>query len=77
MRARISDYDREKGFGFGVPLDGTDDVFIHRRNLPQGRRFANRGDEVEYELGTFNGRAVAVNIKFVHLAPPQPLKTGR
>jgi CspA family cold shock protein len=52
MRGTIKKIVRDKGFGFIVPDDGSDDVFFHRSRLGPKMQFEDlrEGDEVEFQL---------------------------
>ena len=63
--ATVLSFDRRKGYGFLLPDDLTADVFVHRNDLPPGRRYLNPNDRVDYEIGQRNGRPVAVNVTVV------------
>lgn len=55
-------YNRQRGFGFLLPDDGSNDVFVNVAELPADHKFLAEGDRVEYSIGQFNGRRVAVNV---------------
>jgi len=60
-------FDRKKGIGFVTPAEGTEDVFIHRRNFTKdsetGKTFVlDEGDTIYFNLGTHEGRATAIEI---------------
>ena len=65
MNATVLSYSRIRGWGFALPEDGTNDVFLHRSNLPNARKYLNEGDRISYELGERNGRPLALNIQFI------------
>lgn len=52
MRGSIKKIVGEKGFGFIVPDDGSDDVFFHRSRLAPKVLFEDlrEGDEVEFQV---------------------------
>ncbi len=52
MTGRIKKIVREKGFGFVVPDDGSDDVFFHRSRLGPKMQFEDlrEGDEVQFQV---------------------------
>lgn len=72
--ATVLCFDRAKGWGFALPDDGSNDVFLHRSNLPNERKFLNAGDRIEYQLGERNGRPLALDIRL--LAPAPSLSNG-
>jgi len=53
-----------KGFGFITKQDGSGDVFVHFRQIKDGRKTLNIGEKVTYTLGTNpkTGRSVAENV---------------
>jgi CspA family cold shock protein len=52
VRGTIKKIARDKGFGFIVPDDGSDDVFFHRSRLAPKHHFEDlrEGDEVEFQV---------------------------
>ena len=52
MTGTIKKIVREKGFGFIIPDDGTDEVFFHRSRLGAKTQFEDlrEGDEVEFQV---------------------------
>ena len=53
-----------KGYGFIVPDDGEQDVFVHISAVEQaGMGTLNEGQKISYELETEGGKTSAVNLK--------------
>jgi len=45
-------FSERKGYGFIVPDDGSDDLFVHHSEiLPEGEALLSEGQKVEYEIG--------------------------
>ena len=72
-------FSSEKGFGFIVPNDGGNDVFVHQTQIhAQGFRSLAEGEDVEFEVDIDpNGRPRAIAVtgpdgSFVQGAPRQP-----
>lgn len=60
-------FNKVKGYGFIVPTDGGEDVFIHVTTLEKaGMKRLEEGQEVEYEAEIKDGRLRAVNITGEH-----------
>lgn len=43
-------FNTQKGFGFIIPDDGTQEIFVHTSNVV-GRQTLNEGQKVEYAEG--------------------------
>jgi CspA family cold shock protein len=53
-----------KGFGFIMPDDKGNDVFVHITALERaGLQSLNDGQKISYELASNKGRVSAVNLK--------------
>lgn len=65
LNATVLSFDRRRGIGWAVPDDGSNDVFIHRSNLPPERRYLNENDRISYEMGEYAGRPCAKNVQFI------------
>ena len=45
-------FNEKKGYGFIVPDDGGDDLFVHHSGIEaEGRTSLDEGQKVEYEIG--------------------------
>ena len=65
MYGTIKKIIRDKGFGFVVPDDGSDDVFFHRSRLAPKVVFEDlrEGDEVEFQPSKGEKGPQANNLK--------------
>ncbi len=45
-------FNEKKGYGFILPDDNNDDLFVHHSEIQsEGRATLNEGQKVEYEIG--------------------------
>lgn len=66
MTGTIKKIMRDKGFGFIVPDDGSDDVFFHRSRVERIQfEDLREGDEVEFQVrpGEKGPQAFAVKVR--------------
>ncbi len=65
MYGTIKKIVRDKGFGFVVPDDGSDDVFFHRSRLAPKVVFEDlrEGEEVEFQVTKGDKGPQAANLK--------------
>lgn len=57
-------FNEKKGFGFIVPDDGTEDVFVHHSKIDaKGFRTLKEGQKVEYEIGQGKKGPEASNVR--------------
>ncbi|HEX9880038.1 MAG TPA: cold shock domain-containing protein [Candidatus Binatia bacterium] len=65
MTGTIKKLVRDRGFGFIVPDDGSDDVFFHRSSLAPRVVFEdiNEGDSVQFQTRSGEKGPVAFDLK--------------
>jgi len=57
-------FNEKKGFGFIVPDDGSEDVFVHHSKIAaEGFRSLREGQKVEYDVGQGQKGPEATNVK--------------
>lgn len=63
MQGKVKFYNEEKGFGFIIPADGSEQLFFHISQVQQGYELPREGDDVTYSIGAGkDGRAAAQNV---------------
>ena len=65
MLGIVSFYNRKRGWGFAIPADNSNDLFLHASQLPLDHRYLIEGDEISFEIGERNGRPLALNIRII------------
>jgi len=64
-KGKIKWFNPTKGYGF-IEVDGSKDVFLHVSALQEaGISELLEGEEIEFEIGSNNGKENATNIKKV------------
>ena len=65
MTGTIKKIVKQKGFGFIVPDDGTEDIFFHRGSLAPRTQFEdfNEGDTVQFQTRKGEKGPVAFDMK--------------
>ena len=57
-------FNATKGFGFIMPADGGQDVFVHTTAVQAaGLKGLNDGQQVSYEVAMERGKAAAINLR--------------
>ena len=58
-------FNEKKGYGFILPDDGGDDLFVHHSEIQsESRATLNEGQKVQYEIGKGQtDRPCAVNVR--------------
>ncbi len=57
-------FNSQKGYGFIIPDDGGDDLFVHHSNIvSEGFRTLTDGQKVEYEAGQGRKGPEATNVR--------------
>jgi len=64
-------YNRMKGWGFIVPDDLSNDIFVHYTRIV-GRKHLREGQKVSYQPGAWNGKPVAENVQVLDDVPDAP-----
>lgn len=67
QKGKIKFFNQEKSYGFIIPEDKENDIFLHMTELEKsGYKGISIGQRVSYELGTnHKGKQQAVNIKII------------
>jgi cold shock CspA family protein len=66
MKERGTVFSGKGSWGFIEPDDPTrDNIFYHHTDLLDGRKRLRVGEIVEFEIGEFNGRATATNVRVI------------
>ena len=67
QKGKIKFFNQEKSYGFIVPEDKENDIFLHMTELEKsGYKGISIGQRVSYELGNnHKGKQQAVNIKII------------
>ena len=57
-------FSEEKGFGFIIPDDGSQDLFVDRGCI-NGTGILHRGDKVSFTIGQSNKGPLAQNVSWI------------
>ena len=74
LTGRLLKWNDGRGFGFILPEDGGDTVFVHISGFLPGARRPKEGDVVYYEIEREQRRTKAVNVRIKALPLPDTVK---
>lgn len=67
----VARFDPRRGYGFVIPDDGGEDVFVHQNNIDmEGFRYLKPGEHVNYELEVGEKGLKAVQVQLVSEREP-------
>ncbi|GAA2442356.1 cold shock domain-containing protein [Streptomyces lavendulocolor] len=72
MMGKILRFDEVRGYGFIVPREGGEDVFMHANDLVDDKYLYQAGREVEFYLEMGDKGPKASEIRLVHQPPRRP-----
>ena len=64
-QGKVKFFNDSKGFGFIIPAEGGEDLFVYRRNINKneiGLRTLSDDQEVEFEIKENDRGLIAVNV---------------
>lgn len=74
----VARFDVRRGYGFVIPDDGGEDVFVHQNNIiMDGFRYLKAGEHVSYELEVGEKGMKAVSVQLLDPRPPEPPREAR
>lgn len=69
----VARFDSKKGYGFVIPDEGGEDVFVHQNNIDmEGFRFLQGGERVSYEVEMGEKGMKAVNVRLLEPRVERP-----
>ena len=64
---QVARFDPRRGYGFVIPDDGGEDVFVHQNNIEMdGFRYLKPGEQVKYELEVGEKGLKAVDVALLN-----------
>ena len=69
MQGRVAVFWQHKHFGFITEGNNPSEIFFHQNNLAPGSSLPEKGSRVTYDIGDFNGRRVADNVRVISTTP--------
>ena len=63
MTGKVAVFWQHKHFGFISEGNTTNEIFFHQNNLAPDSPSPEKGSRVTYDIGEYNGRRVADNVR--------------
>ena len=66
QKGKVKWFDLNKGYGFIVPDDGSEDIFVHISEVESaGYTSLTKNQTIGYELYTKKGKSYAINLQLI------------
>ncbi len=75
----VARFDCRRGYGFLVPDDGSEDVFVHQNNIDmEGFRYLKAGERVQFEIQAGEKGMKAIDVALLSPRDPddQPMRNS-